>query len=251
MTDKPGRERKNPDRERALRALVEKWRDLVNGGMPGDVWEREIIGSMADELEKALALPERPSADRIQEILDNRQHAVKHLHMRYEASRDYLQLCAEIDHLRAAQPSQVEPLSGGPHRRGRLDAIDEVATLAGKPLSADAPALTADEIVERCASACYQDDELQACHSKCHDADVSEIRALKGTFTLAPSEERPREVLAAGEALLDKLDAIDKDASYKSIVTIAHIHGCDYTGPNWSAEYDALRAALSELRGTK
>lgn len=47
------------------------------------------------------SLPERPPAERIQDILDHRHHNAHHMHMRYEARRDYLQLCAEIDHLRA------------------------------------------------------------------------------------------------------------------------------------------------------
>src|ERR1035441_6879127 len=48
-----------------------------------------------------MALPERPPAERIQDILDHRFANFEHLHMRYEARRDYLQLCAEIEHLRA------------------------------------------------------------------------------------------------------------------------------------------------------
>ena len=44
--------------------------------------------------------PERPPKKRIDEILKNRKWNVEHMHMRYEARRDYLQLCAEIIHLR-------------------------------------------------------------------------------------------------------------------------------------------------------
>ena len=50
-----------------------------------------------------MSLPERPPKARIDNILKNRRWNVEHFHMRYEARRDYLQLCAEIDHLRAEQ----------------------------------------------------------------------------------------------------------------------------------------------------
>ena len=46
-------------------------------------------------------LRERPPKKRIDEILKNRDWAKQHLHMRYEARRDYLQLCTEVEHLRA------------------------------------------------------------------------------------------------------------------------------------------------------
>ena len=49
---------------------------------------------------------ERPPKERIDDILKNRKWAIEHFHMRYEARRDYLQLCAEIDHLRAASASK-------------------------------------------------------------------------------------------------------------------------------------------------
>lgn len=50
-----------------------------------------------------VTLPERPPKKRIDEILRNRKWNIEHLHMRYAARRDYLQLCAEIDHLRAIE----------------------------------------------------------------------------------------------------------------------------------------------------
>ena len=48
-------------------------------------------------------LPQRPPKARIDDILKNRRFNVAHFHMRYEARRDYLQLCAEIDHLRKGE----------------------------------------------------------------------------------------------------------------------------------------------------
>lgn len=44
---------------------------------------------------------ERPPSERIDDILNHRKHNVDHLHMRYAARRDFLQLCCEIDYLRA------------------------------------------------------------------------------------------------------------------------------------------------------
>lgn len=44
---------------------------------------------------------DRPPRERIDEILKNRKHNVAHQYLRYEARRDYLQLCCEIDYLRA------------------------------------------------------------------------------------------------------------------------------------------------------
>jgi hypothetical protein len=48
-------------------------------------------------------------------------------------------------------------------------------------------------------------------------------------------------VLAAGPALCDKLDRVAEDT--KGIFVMAHIHGQNYEGANWSKEYDAMRAA--------
>lgn len=53
-------------------------------------------------------LPERPPAHRIQDILEHRHYNAAHMHMRYAATRDYLQLCAEIDHLRADLREAIE-----------------------------------------------------------------------------------------------------------------------------------------------
>ncbi len=44
---------------------------------------------------------ERPPRERIDEILKNRKHDIAHRYLRYEARRDYLQLCCEVDYLRA------------------------------------------------------------------------------------------------------------------------------------------------------
>jgi hypothetical protein len=53
-------------------------------------------------------MQERPPKERIDDILKNRLWAIDHFHMRYEARRDYLQLCAEIDHLRAEASQRSE-----------------------------------------------------------------------------------------------------------------------------------------------
>ena len=54
-------------------------------------------------------LPERPPAERIQDILDHRLFNLGHIRMGYDVWEDYLQLCAEIDHLRA----EIEGLKNG------------------------------------------------------------------------------------------------------------------------------------------
>ena len=48
-----------------------------------------------------MTLPERPPAERIQNILDNRKFLSSQGDIRDAIARDFLQLCAEIDHLRA------------------------------------------------------------------------------------------------------------------------------------------------------
>ena len=63
----------------------------------------------AGERTNGYKLRERPPGKRIDEILENRDWAMQHLHMRYEARRDYLQLCAEIEHLRADRPAAAQP----------------------------------------------------------------------------------------------------------------------------------------------
>ena len=55
--------------------------------------------------------------------------------------------------------------------------------------------------------------------------------------------ERLLPVLAASDALLSKLDQVAKDT--EGMFVMAHIHGQDYKGVNWSEEYRALRAALA------
>lgn len=55
-------------------------------------------------------LPERPPKQRIDEILANRKWAMEHMHMRYETRRDYLQLCAELDHMRVLEQARTNDL---------------------------------------------------------------------------------------------------------------------------------------------
>lgn len=49
---------------------------------------------------------------------------------------------------------------------------------------------------------------------------------------------------AAAMTLLRKLDQVEKDT--RGIFVMAHIHGSDYKGANWSEEYKALEAALAQ-----
>jgi hypothetical protein len=52
----------------------------------------------------------------------------------------------------------------------------------------------------------------------------------------------------AAQALADKLQEIEEHPSFQSVWTIAAVHGCPYTGPNYSIELKALRSELDELR---
>ena len=56
-------------------------------------------------------------------------------------------------------------------------------------------------------------------------------------------EDRVKVLADAGQALLTKLDAIDKATA--GIFQIAAVHGVPYKGPNWVDEYKAMREALS------
>lgn len=47
--------------------------------------------------------------------------------------------------------------------------------------------------------------------------------------------------------LIDKLDLIHSNESYKNIFTIAYMHGHIYNGPNYEVELEAVRKALDEL----
>jgi hypothetical protein len=108
----------------------------------------------------------------------------------------------------------------------------------------------ADEIVEAiCARIEHQRDALKLNgHSAIEGlgwADLSELvdnirSQFKGKFTLAGKEAD--ELRLAARALLKKLDRVEEDT--KGIFVMAHIHGQNYAGANWSEEYKALEAAL-------
>lgn len=49
------------------------------------------------------------------------------------------------------------------------------------------------------------------------------------------------------KALIDKIDEIHENDSYKSVWTVAQIHHHPYTGPNYKDELKLLRAALKEI----
>ena len=57
-----------------------------------------------------------------------------------------------------------------------------------------------------------------------------------------PLQEQRDSLLAALEALCDKLDQVAKDTA--GVFTLAHIHGQNYTGANWGDEYLQARAAI-------
>ena len=55
-----------------------------------------------------MTITERPPRERITEILANRQQTAR-LIRGYQTRRDFLQLCAEIDHLRIQERIDVPP----------------------------------------------------------------------------------------------------------------------------------------------
>lgn len=60
--------------------------------------------------------------------------------------------------------------------------------------------------------------------------------------TPAKVEEGVRQ---AARALVDKLELIHADGQYMGVWTSYMIHGGNYTGPNYSAELEALKSALA------
>jgi hypothetical protein len=49
---------------------------------------------------------------------------------------------------------------------------------------------------------------------------------------------------AAAQALVDKLDQVERDESYRCVWALAVARGYTYSGPNYIAELEALRAEL-------
>jgi len=82
---------------------------------------------MTEKGSEGRGLRERPPKKRIDEILENRNWAIQHMHMRYEARRDYLQLCAEIEHLRS-EAQQTPHAAGGELRKAAERLLEEIHT---------------------------------------------------------------------------------------------------------------------------
>lgn len=53
--------------------------------------------------------------------------------------------------------------------------------------------------------------------------------------------------LIAAKAFLDKVDAVTSSGAFKSVFTIADVHGCGYRGENWLKEFQELRDALDAV----
>ena len=60
-----------------------------------------------------MMLPERPPAERITEILKTRREIAAKIRG-YHTRRDFLQLCAELDHCRKTVLPPENPVQGGP-----------------------------------------------------------------------------------------------------------------------------------------
>lgn len=78
------------------------------------------------------------------------------------------------------------------------------------------------------------------------------IETLDGEFTrqFREAEEALREETqgprAALEKLLEKLGQVESHPEYKSVWTLAYLHGQPYSGPTWEKEVQDARAALKE-----
>ena len=54
-------------------------------------------------------------------------------------------------------------------------------------------------------------------------------------------------LLQASKALIAKIDKITKSEEYKSVFTLAHVHGLPYEGEEWWNEYQELKSVIREL----
>lgn len=66
---------------------------------------------------------------------------------------------------------------------------------------------------------------------------------------LAAERDLSNQLGEALRQLCDKLDAIEKDSL--GSFQIAAIHGVPYSGPNWSEDYNAAKAALAAWDASK
>lgn len=71
------------------------------------------------------------------------------------------------------------------------------------------------------------------------DAMIVQLRIEEAS--LACDHSKTLEVL---KRLVDKLDAISNDGSFKSMFTIAATHGMEYSGPNWITEMADAKSLL-------
>jgi len=69
--------------------------------------------------------------------------------------------------------------------------------------------------------------------------DIGGLRALETLL-----QDRVRELEVALRCLYDKIEAIRSDTSYQAILTLAKVHGQDYTGPSCALEMEVAKAVL-------
>lgn len=54
------------------------------------------------------------------------------------------------------------------------------------------------------------------------------------------------------KALIDKIDEVHLDSRYAAVWHLARLHGCEYDGPTYTNEFNALRDYVLKLeRNTK
>lgn len=83
-------------------------------------------------------------------------------------------------------------------------------------------------------------------------ATAGDVRDLFETIAAIHEEvEQLRSVKEAAQELDVKLDIIWSHPSYMGQVTMAHVHGYEYDGPNCGEEQKALKEALKEVEKEK
>jgi len=76
-----------------------------------------------------------------------------------------------------------------------------------------------------------------------NDLEIAKLRVSEENAT-----RRLIKVQKAAKRLEKKLTEIENHPSYKSVWTIASVHGCQYDGPNYSKEIAELRKVLGVKR---
>jgi hypothetical protein len=87
---------------------------------------------------------------------------------------------------------------------------------------------------------------LQYLHKASFSSEVDKLEAKQCAEELQSRADLADRFAERLTALVDKLDTIAADESYKAQCSMAYIHGHRYEGPNWAAELISARDLLAE-----